>query len=105
MHGPSAATLLTLALLQCVGAQINLKGYCPKTPGNLNFDLYRVSDEIQEFLYCNLIRSCIDVQYLGRWYEYKRVFVGYQELGRCWRGTYSLTRRGFKVDIDTVLKR
>ncbi|XP_069959887.1 apolipoprotein D-like [Cherax quadricarinatus] len=59
-------------------AQVFFRGNCPKTPIIINFDWNR---------------------YLGSWYEQERYFVGYQTVGRCWRGTYLQDRHSGKISV------
>ncbi|XP_071541415.1 apolipoprotein D-like isoform X2 [Panulirus ornatus] len=50
-----------------VTSQVFFTGRCPTTPIIKDFDWN---------------------QYLGRWFEQQRYFVAYEEVGRCWTGTY-----------------
>ncbi|XP_043208330.1 apolipoprotein D-like [Amphibalanus amphitrite] len=80
------ATAVTWLLLLTCGhvthAQVEFPGPCPPTPVIHDFDWYR---------------------YLGRWNDVFRYFVFYQEIGKCWSGTYTMDRRG-QVSVTLRLR-
>ncbi|XP_050720143.1 apolipoprotein D-like [Eriocheir sinensis] len=83
-----AVVVVMVYLSAAVDAQVFYRGNCPRTPIIKDFDWD---------------------QYLGRWFEQERYFVAYQEVGRCWSGTYLRNAKSGKISVrldfrDVLLK-